>query len=70
MDGEEVDPFVITVDGERVEGEVKEIFEVGSDGSFNLPTPETKKNKLTLHYLSFEELRTSKYDDSRATLSL
>jgi hypothetical protein len=53
MDGEEVDPFVITVDGERVEREVKEIFEVGSDGSLNLPTPETKKIKLILPLFEF-----------------
>jgi len=48
MDVEEVDPSIITVDGKRVEREVKEIFEVRSDRSFNLPTSRTKDNKLIL----------------------
>ena len=38
MDVEEIDTLVITVNGEWVEREVKEIFEMRSDRSLNLPT--------------------------------
>jgi len=36
MDAEEIDTLAITVDGEGVEREVKEIFEMRSDRSLDL----------------------------------
>jgi hypothetical protein len=53
MDVEEVEPFIITIDGKRVEREVKKIFEVRSDRRLNLPTSGTKGNKLILPSCEF-----------------